>query len=133
MAEALPFIRIRLSRKEAITITIQPDSETPTVWSALFHFLTDPACDLDYLKGSKGGYVSAIAVAKTADDFVARVMSELRLRNLTGEKVNDLENLTKKVQARDLSDEWLSLSQQAIEGGNVAFTEFDLYDSDEVM
>jgi hypothetical protein len=57
-------------------------------------------------------------------------MSELRLRGATGDKVEDLENLTTKVQTQALSQEWLTLSDQAIASGQVAFTRFDLYDSD---
>jgi hypothetical protein len=121
---------MRLTRKEAIIITIQTDSDALRVWSGLFHFSTDPTCDLDYLKGSRGGYVSAIAVARTGDEFIKRVMAELRARKLTGDEVDHLENLTKKVQDRDLSDEWLALSQQAIESDQVAFTEFDLHDNE---
>jgi hypothetical protein len=100
------------------------------VWSGRFHFLVNRDCNLEYLRGRMGGYVSAISVAKTKEQFISKALDSLRDRQLTPDKeIEEVEEISAKFLEGTLSDEWMALCKLAFESGDVAFNEFDLYTS----
>jgi hypothetical protein len=95
-----------------------------------FHFLVNPECNINYLQGRKGGYVSAIAVAPSESEFIDKAKGALRERMLSPDDEYDhIEDISRRYQDRDLSDEWIQLCKRALETRQVAFTTFDLYSS----
>ena len=110
-------------------------SETGTtveslVWSGRFHFLVNQDCNLEYLRGGMGGYVSAIAAAKTREQFISKALDSLRDRQLTPDReIEEVEDISTKFREGTLSDEWMALCKLAFKSGDVAFNEFDLYTS----
>src|ERR1700730_3257458 len=132
MAETPISIQTR-RRTMAVTTTIAPRSRTTkesTLWSGQFHFLVNPECNISYLQGAKGGYVSAIAVAPAEREFINMAKAALRERMLSpDDEYDNIENISRRYQDRDLSDEWIQLCKKAFETGHVVFTAFDLYSS----
>jgi hypothetical protein len=101
------------------------------LWSGQFHFLVSPECDIDYLKGAKGGFVSAIATAPSELNFIDRATSALEERMLRPDAERDLiEEITASYLDGKLSDEWVRLCELTLETGEVGFNGFDLYNSD---
>jgi hypothetical protein len=100
-----------------------------SVWSGRFHFLINAECNIDYLQGRMGGYVSAICLAKSKEKFISRTLDALRDRQLSpNEEIDELEDISTQYRDGTLSDEWMSLCKLATETGDVAFNCFDLYD-----
>jgi hypothetical protein len=128
-------ISIRTTREgtREVTITTTRKHRTPKgrwLWSGRFHFLVRQDCDIPYLRGAKGGFVSAIAVALADDKFVVLVNRVLRDRMLRPDDERDqVEEITAAYLDGKLSDEWDELCASTLETGEVAFNEFDLYDS----
>jgi len=104
--------------------------EDHSLWSGRLHFLVNPECEIDYLQGRMGGYVSAICSAQSKEEFLARAFDALRRRQLTpNEEFDEIEDISAKYYGKTLSDEWMALCESAIETGDVAFNCFDLYAS----
>ena len=112
------------------TTTRKNETRSARLWSGQFHFLVSPECDISYLQGAMGGYVSAIATAPRKSEFVLRVMSALRERRLVPDDgCRDIHDISKSYRTGQLSDEWILLGSRALETDQVVFTTFDLYDS----
>jgi len=106
------------------------DSNENSVWSGKFHFLVNPECNIDYLQGAIGGYVSAICLAKSKEEFIARAFDAFRKRQLSpDEEFDEIENISAEYNDGALSGEWMGLCKLASETGNVSFNGFDLYTS----
>jgi hypothetical protein len=120
-------------RTRAVTTTTTRRGGTTResiLWSGQFHFLISPECDISYLQGRMGGYVSAIAVASSESDFIVKAKAALRERMLIpDDEYDDIEDISARYQKRNLSDEWIQLCREALETGGVVFTTFDLYNS----
>jgi len=116
---------------KAVSTTITRRRTIPdgkALWSGLFHFLIRPDCDLEYLKGRFGGYVSAIALADSKESFLNTAFQELKARRVTpDDEYDEIEEISGKYLNRDLSDEWLGLCKLAMDTGSVAFNTFDVY------
>lgn len=116
-----------------MTTTTTPRSETTKksiLWSGQFHFLVSPECDISYLQGRTGGYVSAIAVASSENEFIITAKAALRERMLVpDDEYDNIEDISQRYQKHKLSDEWIRLCREALETGRVVFTTFDLYGS----
>lgn len=112
-----------------------PDCETrdgDSVWSGRFHFLVNAECNIDYLQGGIGGYVSAICAARSRKEFIARAFEALRDRQLSpDDEFDEIEDISAMYRNGMLSDEWMTLGKLAAETGDVAFNCFDLYSSAE--
>lgn len=94
----------------------------------MFHFLVSPECDIDYLQGSAGGYVSAIAVAESREYFISAVFQALRDRQLhPDDEYQEVENISEQYKDSALSEEWMELGKNATEELVVQFGTFDLY------
>ena len=110
-----------------------PNSRIPSgnsVWSGRFHFLVNPECNIDYLRGAMGGYVSAICLAESKEEFIARAFQALRDRKLSpDEGFDEIEDISAIYHDGMLSDEWMALGKLASESGDVSFNCFQLYDS----
>lgn len=131
MAEVDTTIQMTPKTRGANIITTQRTETDKQIWSGLFHFRVNPDCDIDYLRGAVGGFVNAIAVAHTSDEFVAKVSSALEDRKLSSNTAEQLENISSGYVQRSLSDEWMSLCRDALNSGEVSFTTFDLYDEED--
>jgi hypothetical protein len=108
---------------------IIPDGKS--LWSGKFHFLVRSDCDLEYLQGAIGGFVSAIALADSEGSFVQIVFTALRSRKLEpDDEFDEIENLSERYRNKHLSDEWTGLSDFALDTGRAVFNTFDLYDSE---
>jgi len=111
-----------------VTITIsQTTSGNGSLWTGLFHFAVDSDCSIDYLRGAKGGYVSAVSRAVTTSDFIERVFRALCERQLTPIDFSGITRFTPCDPMQNPSLEWAELSKKALLGGEVEFTEFHLY------
>lgn len=97
------------------------------LWSALAEFEVKPECELDYLKGAKGGYVHAFASANTALELADRVGAALTNLDLIPRKLEGIEQI---YESSTLSHEWTALCAKASTGGDVVFGEFFLYDQE---
>jgi hypothetical protein len=103
-----------------------------SLWSGRFHFLVNAECNIDYLQGSMGGYVSAICLAGSQEEFIARAFEALRNRQLSpDEEFDEIEDLSVQYHNETLSDEWMALCKLASESGDVSFNCFQLYASAE--
>ena len=79
-----------------------------------------------------GGYVSAICLAGSKEEFIARAFEALRDRQLSpNEEFEEIEDISVQYRDGTLSDEWMTLCKLAAETGDVAFNCFDLYASAE--
>lgn len=123
-------IQKKLTTKGA-TITTTPNRTIPdggAIWSGRFHFLIRPDCDLEYLQGAIGGYVSAIALADSEESFMQTAFAALVERKVTpNNEYEEIEDISEKYRKRDLSDEWMELCNYALNTGRVAFNNFELY------
>jgi hypothetical protein len=124
-----------LTRRRTRAVTTTTTRRTGTdreriLWSGKFHFLISPGCDISYLQGRIGGYVSAIAVASSESDFVVKAKAALLERALIpDDEYDDIEDISTRYQKRNLSDEWIQLCTEALETTRVVFMTFDLYSS----
>jgi len=109
------------------TTTTQKTSSQEFLWSALLHFAVDSDCNVDYLRGAKGGYVNAVCRAVATSDFTTRVFQALSERQLTLIDFSGVRRFTVSDPNENLSSEWIELSQKALVSGKVEFTEFQLY------
>jgi hypothetical protein len=129
-AEVDTSTQTRQTTKEASTTTTQKRTipNGKGLWSGQFHFLVRPDCDIEYLQGRRGGYVSAITLADSKDSLLQIVFTELKNRKLApDDEYDEIEELTEKYQNGDLSDEWIELCNLALDTGQVAFNAFNLY------
>jgi hypothetical protein len=118
-------------KTKGANITVTPKRTIPEgrgLWSGRFDFLIRPDCDVEYLRGRMGGYVNAIGLADSKEAFLGAVFSELQSRNVNpDDEYDEVEELSEKYLAGNLSDEWLALSDFTLKSGDIAFTTFDLY------
>jgi len=133
MAEEDISIQMKQITEAANTTTtprrIIPDGKA--LWSGKFHFLVKPDCDLEYLQGAMGGFVSAISLTDSQVSFLQTVFAELKNRKLTpDDEYDEIEELCGKYRNGDLSDEWIELCNLALDTGEVVFNTFDLYDAE---
>jgi hypothetical protein len=105
--------------------------EGKEIWSGQFHFLINPDCDLEYLQGAEGGYVSAISLADSEELFLKTVFAALKERKVTpDDEYDEIEEISEKYRNGDLSDEWIELCNYALNTGRVAFNTFDVYEGE---
>jgi hypothetical protein len=101
------------------------------LWSGRFHFLVSPDCHISYLRGAKGGFVSAISIASSESDFIDSTSSALKHRRLRPDAERDeIGDITARYLGGKLSDEWDRLCESALRTEDVVFNEFDLYNPD---
>ena len=110
-----------------------PKSKIPisnSMWSGRFHFLVNPEYNIDYLRGAMGGYVSAICLTNSKEEFIARALDALRDRQLSpDDEIDEIEDISTIYCEGMLSDEWMAHCRLASETGDVSFNGFDLYTS----
>ena len=130
MAEVGTSIQMKQTTKAA-NITTTPKRTIPDgngLWSGQFHFLVRTDCDLEYLQGREGGYVSAITLADSEESLLRIVFAELKKRKLApDDEYDEIEEISEKYRNGDLSDEWIELCNFALNTGQVAFNTFNLY------
>ena len=98
------------------------------LWSGQFHFIVSRNCEIDYLKGRTGGFVTAISTANTREAFIEKAMASLRYRQLfPDDEYEQVENISSKYQDSTLSDEWMRMCDTALGTDEVTFNTFDLY------
>ena len=99
-----------------------------SLWSALAEFDVKLECRVDFLAGSRGGYVHAFASASTSLEFADRVGLALKRLDLIPQKLEEIEEIE---DPDALSEKWTALCSEAKSSGEVVFGEFFLYDIDE--
>jgi hypothetical protein len=121
---------IQTPQTGAQVTTTTTQTKQDSLWSALFHFAVDSNCNIDYLRGAKGGYVNAVSLAVTNSDFIARVFQAMGERQLTLIDFSKVKHFSVSDPPEKLSQEWKELAKKAIAHGDVQFTEFQLYDEE---